>query len=104
VRKIFPYLTCTRNIDGNDDRACLYYHIGRCAAPCIGAVNLAEYRQIIDNLCDFLGGNTEPVVADLRRQMEAASEGLVLSEQPSCAINPLSTRCGKAKWLMPILG
>lgn len=76
VRKNFPYLTCTRNIDGNDDRACLYYHIGRCAAPCIGAVTLAEYRQIIDNLCDFLSGNTEPMVADLRRQMEAASEGL----------------------------
>jgi len=76
VRKIFPYLTCTRIIDGKDERACLYYHIGRCAAPCIGAVNQAEYRQIIDNLCDFLGGNTEPVIADLRRQMEAASTGL----------------------------
>ncbi len=74
VRKIFPYLTCTRTIDGNDERACLYYHIGRCAAPCIGAVNQAEYRQIIDNLCDFLGGNIEPVVADLRRQMEISSE------------------------------
>ncbi|NJN92713.1 MAG: excinuclease ABC subunit UvrC [Anaerolineales bacterium] len=76
VRKIFPYLTCTRVIDGKDERACLYYHIGRCAAPCIGAVNQAEYRQIIDNLCDFLGGNTEPVVAELRRQMETASTGL----------------------------
>lgn len=76
VRKIFPYLTCTRTIDGKDERACLYYHIGRCAAPCIGVVNQAEYRQIIDQLCDFLGGNTEPVVADLRQQMDAAAEAL----------------------------
>lgn len=76
ARKIFPYLTCTRNIDGNDQRACLYYHIGRCAAPCIGVVNEAEYRQIIDGLCDFLNGNIEPVVADLRRQMDAAAEAL----------------------------
>jgi excinuclease ABC subunit C len=76
VRKIFPYLTCTRDIDGKDERACLYYHIGRCAAPCIGVVNQAEYRHIIDNLCDFLSGNTEPVVAELRRQMEVASEAL----------------------------
>lgn len=76
VRKIFPYLTCTRVIDGKDERACLYYHIGRCAAPCIGAVNMAEYRQIIDSLCDFLGGNTEPVVAGLRGQMDAASEAM----------------------------
>jgi excinuclease ABC subunit C len=76
IRKIFPYLTCTRDITGNDERACLYYHIGRCAAPCIGVVNKEEYRQIIDNLCDFLSGNIEPVVADLHQQMDAAAEGL----------------------------
>ncbi|MBN1992797.1 MAG: excinuclease ABC subunit UvrC [Anaerolineae bacterium] len=76
VRKIFPYLTCTRVINGQDERACLYYHLGRCAAPCIGAVNQAEYRQIIDNLCDFLNGNIEPVVADIHRQMETAAENL----------------------------
>jgi excinuclease ABC subunit C len=76
IRKIFPYLTCTRDITGNDERACLYYHIGRCAAPCIGVVNQEEYRQIIDNLCDFLSGNIEPVVADLRRQMDTAAENL----------------------------
>jgi excinuclease ABC subunit C len=76
ARKIFPYLTCTREIDGRDERACLYYHIGRCAAPCIGAVNQAEYRQILDNLGKFLNGDTEPVVADLRRQMAVAAEAL----------------------------
>jgi excinuclease ABC subunit C len=76
VRKIFPYLTCTRTITGQDERACLYYHIGRCAAPCIGVVDQVEYRQIIENLCDFLNGNTEPVVADLRQQMDAAAEAL----------------------------
>ena len=76
VRKMFPYLTCTRTITGNDPRACLYYHIGRCAAPCIGVVNEQEYRQIIDDLCDFLGGNTKPVVTDLSRQMEEAAENL----------------------------
>jgi excinuclease ABC subunit C len=76
ARKIFPYLTCTRNITGHDERACLYYHIGRCAAPCIGAVNQEEYRAIIDGLCDFLSGQTEPVVAGLQRQMQEAAEAL----------------------------
>lgn len=76
VRKIYPYLTCTRKIDGNDERACLYYHIGRCAAPCIGAVNQTEYRQMIDELCDFLGGHTEPVVKKLTAEMTAAAESL----------------------------
>jgi excinuclease ABC subunit C len=76
IRKIFPYLTCTRTITGHDERACLYYHIGRCAAPCIGVVNQAEYRQIIDNLCHFLNGNTGPVVAEMQQQMEQAAESL----------------------------
>jgi excinuclease ABC subunit C len=76
ARKIFPYLTCTRNITGHDERACLYYHIGRCAAPCIGVVNQEEYRAIIDGLCDFLSGQTQPVVADLQRQMQEAAEAL----------------------------
>ncbi|MEM7347057.1 MAG: excinuclease ABC subunit UvrC [Chloroflexota bacterium] len=74
VRKIFPYLTCTRVIDGQDERACLYYHIGRCAAPCIGVVDKDGYRQIIDDLCSFLGGNTEPVVSELRQKMGEAAE------------------------------
>ncbi|GAB4543682.1 MAG: excinuclease ABC subunit UvrC [Anaerolineae bacterium] len=76
VRKIFPYLTCTRTITGQDERACLYYHIGRCAAPCIGMVNQEEYRSIIQGLCDFLSGNTAPVIADLQRQMQLAAEAL----------------------------
>ncbi len=76
VRKIFPYRTCTRDITGNDPRACLYYHIGRCSAPCIGAVTQEEYRATIDRLCDFLSGRTDEVVADLRHQMAAAAEQL----------------------------
>ncbi len=76
IRKIFPYLTCTRTITGNDARACLYYHIGRCAAPCIGVVSKEEYRQIIDNLCDFLNGNTRSVTVQLEQQMQTAAEQL----------------------------
>ncbi|MFQ5613872.1 MAG: excinuclease ABC subunit UvrC [Anaerolineae bacterium] len=76
ARKIFPYLTCTRDIDGQDERACLYYHIGRCAAPCTGVVDEEEYREIIDRLCDFLGGDTGAVIAGLQREMEAAAAQL----------------------------
>ncbi|MFQ5578143.1 MAG: excinuclease ABC subunit UvrC [Anaerolineae bacterium] len=76
VRKIYPYLTCTRHINGQDEQACLYYHIQRCAAPCIGAVNQDEYRAIINNLCNFLSGKIEPVVAGLQRDMDAAAAAL----------------------------
>ena len=76
IRKIYPYLTCTRNITGQDKRACLYYHIGRCAAPCIGAVTQDEYRAVIDDLCDFLAGNTKEMTQKLTREMQQAAETL----------------------------
>lgn len=76
VRKIFPYLTCTRTITGKDERPCLYYYIKRCAGPCIGAVSQAEYRAIIEGLCDFLSGHVDAVVEKLRRQMQEAAEAL----------------------------
>lgn len=76
VRKIYPYLTCARVINGKDKQACLYYHIGRCAGPCIGAASQAEYRKIIDDLCLFLSGHTEPVVSQLKQEMAQAAESL----------------------------
>ena len=76
LRKIFPYLTCNRDITGNDSRACLYYDIKLCTAPCIGAINQEEYRQIIDDLCKFLEGRTDPVVKRLSKEMEKAAKEL----------------------------
>jgi len=76
LRKIFPYLTCSRDITGEDSRACLYYDIKLCTAPCIGAINQQDYRQIIDDLCKFLEGRTEPVVKRLTKEMEKAAREL----------------------------
>ena len=76
LRKIFPYLTCAREITGNDERACLYYDIKLCSAPCIGAVNQEEYRQMIDDLCRFLEGRTDPIMNRLKEAMTQASENL----------------------------
>jgi len=76
LRKIFPYLTCDRVITGHDPRACLFYDIKLCIAPCIGASSKEEYRAMIDDLCRFLRGHTEPVVAHLKEAMLKASEAL----------------------------
>lgn len=76
LRRIFPYLTCDREITGQDERACLYYDIKLCAAPCIGAINNQAYRQMIDDLCQFLQGRTEPIVSRLHSEMEQAAENL----------------------------
>jgi excinuclease ABC subunit C len=76
LRRIFPYLTCDREITGEDSRACLYYDIKLCTAPCIGAVTQAEYRQMIADLQDFLNGQSEPIVKRLEKEMQRASEEL----------------------------
>ena len=76
LRRLFPYLTCKREITGQDKRACLYYHIGRCAGPCIGAISKDEYRALIKRICLFLEGKAEEIVADLQAQMTSAAEAL----------------------------
>jgi excinuclease ABC subunit C len=76
LRRIFPYLTCDREITGKDPRACLFYDIKLCTGPCIGAISEENYRRMIDDLCNFLQGQTEMIVTRLRADMEKAAENL----------------------------
>jgi len=76
LRKVFPYLTCDRVITGRDERACLYWDIGLCLAPCIGAVSRSEYRAMIEQLCRFLEGKSDELVSELKQQMHQAAEAL----------------------------
>ncbi|MHB1482673.1 MAG: excinuclease ABC subunit UvrC [Bellilinea sp.] len=76
LRRIFPYLTCDREITGEDERPCLYYDIKLCSGPCIGAVKQAAYRQMIDDLCKFLDGRSDPILARMKVDMEKAAEAL----------------------------
>jgi excinuclease ABC subunit C len=74
LRKIFPYLTCDRVITGKDSRACLYFDIKLCLAPCIGVIDQTNYRAMINDLCRFLQGHTEPIVDRLQAEMVRASQ------------------------------
>ena len=76
LRKAFPYLTCDREITGKDDRACLFYDIGLCNAPCVGKVNQEEYRTMIGELMDVLSGKSEGVVKRLTKEMHTAADDL----------------------------
>src|SRR5579859_7229381 len=76
LRKAFPYLTCDRDITGKDERACLYYDIKLCNAPCIGKVNREEYRANLQRLMDFLGGHSDAILHDARTRMMEAAEAL----------------------------
>ena len=74
LRKIFQYRTCDRIITGQDPRACLYYDIKLCTAPCIGMITQEDYRQMIDDLCKFLEGHTDPILSRLEVQMRRYSD------------------------------
>ncbi len=74
LKKLFPYRSCTKPITGTDERPCLEYHIHRCVGPCIGAVDAGEYREVIDEVVQFLEGDSDEVLNTLKTKMAAASE------------------------------
>ena len=76
LRKVFPYLTCDRDIDGQDERACLYHDIQLCNAPCIGAVDREAYRAMIAGLMAVLRGRSEDIVSRLQEEMDEAATAL----------------------------
>jgi excinuclease ABC subunit C len=76
LSRLFPQILCSRTITGNDPRACLYYHIKRCPAPCIGAIDNTAYRELVDGMVRFLDGKNSSVLHDLEREMDAAAENL----------------------------
>ena len=74
LKKLFPYRSCTKTITGNDESACLEYHIHRCVAPCIGKADKQEYHDVIRQVIKFLQGESEEIVRNIRTQMSHASE------------------------------
>jgi excinuclease ABC subunit C len=55
-------------------RPCLEYQIKRCAAPCVGYVDDAAYRELAEQARLFLSGKSDELVAGLRQKMAAAAE------------------------------
>lgn len=74
IKKSFPLATCTIEIDGTAERACLEFEIKRCMAPCTGNQSQKDYLKIVDQVRQFLEGRDHELLDDLRAQMEAAAE------------------------------
>lgn len=79
LTRVFPARTCSAGVfkrHGQLGRPCLLGYIDKCAAPCIGKVDAAAHRAIVDDFCDFLAGNTGPIVRRLTAEMNAAAADL----------------------------
>ncbi len=77
--RTFPIRTCTK---GKFDRhhrlgrPCLYAHIEKCCAPCVGTVTPEEYQALVDDLLKFLDGESAPVLKRLETMMAEAADEL----------------------------
>ncbi len=74
IKKVFPLATCSIDIDGKADRACIEFEIKRCMAPCTGNQTKADYHQIVKQVRQFLEGRDTELLNELRADMEAAAE------------------------------
>jgi excinuclease ABC subunit C len=73
IKKVFPLATCTIDIDGKAERACIEFEIKRCMAPCTGQQSQEDYHRIVRQVRQFLEGHDRELVGELRSQMDAAA-------------------------------
>ncbi len=75
--RVFPIRSCSAGVFRRAHqiaRPCLLGYIGKCAAPCVGRIDAAEHRQLVDDLCAFLAGDTQRYVRRIEREMQTASQ------------------------------
>jgi excinuclease ABC subunit C len=75
--RVFPVRTCSAGVfrrAAQVGRPCLLGYIGKCSAPCVGRVDAAEHRAIVDDFVAFLEGRTQTYLRRLEREMRAASD------------------------------
>jgi excinuclease ABC subunit C len=74
--RVFPARTCSAGVfkrAGQVGRPCLLGYIGKCSAPCVGRVDQATHRQIVDDFCDFMAGQTATYLRRLEKDMQVAA-------------------------------
>jgi excinuclease ABC subunit C len=76
LQKLFLIRSCTDSFFANRSRPCLLHQIRRCSAPCVGRVDPAGYKELIDDAKDFLGGKSTKVQQKLSGQMAEAAEAM----------------------------
>jgi excinuclease ABC subunit C len=85
LRKLFKIRPCNYSLSGAraPERACLYYHIHQCGAPCIGLVDEEEYSRGVEGALSFLNGNYNDILNELYAKMTDASEEMRFEEAAS---------------------
>src|SRR5688572_970010 len=77
--RTFPVRTCSDAKFGRHQRQgrpCLLFHIEKCSGPCVGEIDKPAYDELVQELLDFLDGDTETIVKRLETEMANAAEAL----------------------------
>ena len=82
LNKLYLLRTCNRNIEKEmgKERPCLNYHIKQCKAPCQGYISKEAYREQVQKALEFLNGNYQGILRELKEKMNEASENLDFEE------------------------
>jgi excinuclease ABC subunit C len=75
--KVFPVRSCSQGVFNrakSSNRACLLADIGKCAAPCVERVELAQHKKLATDFADFMSGGDTKHIETLRNRMYQASE------------------------------
>ncbi|MDR0877867.1 MAG: excinuclease ABC subunit UvrC [Treponema sp.] len=74
IDKLFPLRKC--RVLKKRTAPCMYYHIGRCMAPCCGKISVDEYRVHVERVTKLLSGETSSLIIDLTVGMHEAAREL----------------------------
>lgn len=75
IDKLFP-LRKRGTVFKERDQPCLNFHIGRCAAPCVGNIDPEEYQQRVAAVRKLLTGKSADLLRELRARMEREATAL----------------------------
>jgi excinuclease ABC subunit C len=70
----FGIRSCKGDIEQKDHRACLYWHVDQCLAPCAGLCTKEEYDAAVRDATLFLRGHVKPLRERLVERMRAAAD------------------------------
>jgi len=73
LQRVFLLRSCRDTVFDSRERPCLLYQIKRCAAPCVGRIDDAEYAALVADAKRFLSGETPSIQQRLALEMEAAA-------------------------------
>ena len=74
--RVFPVRTCSAGVfkrSGQIGRPCLLGYIGKCSAPCVGRIGAEEHRDLAEDFCDFMAGQSAKFTRRLESEMKAAA-------------------------------